>query len=234
MNFAAISHRSAFTDCYPRSADEVVINLRTGKDIKGVTLIHDDPYAGGAMGHMAWDGKPEAMSISRELPYNYIWSITLRPEFKREQYYFAITDAEESVLLFEDGFYTREEADKPGRLRQYFKFPWLNSADVTTPPAWVNETVWYQIMPDRFCRGNDQEKRFKLRKWEDHRHIHFWDVYGGDLRGIINKLEYIRDLGITGIYMRRCLKATPITSTTPLTIPGSIRTSEPRRIWPSW
>ena len=201
MNFAAISHRSAFTDCYPRSADELVINLRTGKDIKGVTLIHDDPYAGGAMGHMAWDGKPEEMTLSRELAHNYIWSITLRPEFKREQYYFAITDGNESVLMFEDGFYTREEAEKCGRLRQYFKFPWLNSADVTAPPAWVNETVWYQIMPDRFCRGNDREKRFKLRKWEDHKHIHFWDVYGGDLRGIINKLEYIRDLGITGIYM---------------------------------
>jgi glycosidase len=103
--------------------------------------------------------------------------------------------------MFEDGFYTREEADKPGRLRQYFKFPWLNSADVIAPPAWVGDTVWYQIMPDRFCRGNQGQKRFTLRKWDDHKHIHFWDTYGGDLPGIINKLEYLRDLGITGIYM---------------------------------
>ena len=201
MNFAAISHRSAFTDCYPRSEEELVISIRTGKDIQAVTLIHDDPYAGGAMGHMAWDGKPEAMELVSELPHNYIWSVTLRPPFKREQYYFAISDGAESVLMFEDGFYTHQQAEKPGRLRQYFKFPWLNSADVISPPGWVNETVWYQIMPDRFCRGNDQPKRFKLRKWEDHKHIHFWDTYGGDLRGIINKLEYLRDLGITGIYM---------------------------------
>ena len=201
MNYAAISHRSAFTDCYALNDNEIVINLRTGKDITGVTLIHDDPYAGGATGFMAWDGKGEAMELTRELAHNYIWSVTLRPPFKREQYYFAITDGEQSVLLFEDGFYTREEADKPGRLRQYFKFPWLNSADVIKPPAWVNETVWYQIMPDRFCRGGDPRKRFTLRNWDDHKHIHFWDTYGGDIRGIINKLEYIRDLGITGIYM---------------------------------
>ena len=201
MNFAAISHRSAFTDCYALNADEVVISLRTGKDITAVSIIQDDPYAGGAMGHMAWDGKPVPMTLARELEYNYIWSVTLKPEFKRVQYYFAISDGETSLLMFEDGFYSREEADKCGRLKQYFKFPWLNSADVNTPPEWVNETVWYQIMPDRFCRGSEEAKRFKSRKWEDHRHIHFWDTYGGDLRGIINKLEYIRSLGVTGIYM---------------------------------
>ncbi len=200
MNFAAISHRSAFTDCYARSADEIVINLRTGKDITHVSIIHDDPYAGGAMGHMAWDGKPQPMQRSRETAYHYIWSIKLCPKFKREQYYFEISDGETTLLMFEDGFYSRADADKAGRLRQYFKFPWLNAADVTTPPAWVNDTVWYQIMPDRFCRGGAQPKRFKHRNWEDDRHIHFWDTYGGDLRGIIEKLDYLADLGITGIY----------------------------------
>ena len=201
MNFAAISHRCAFTDAYPLDEDRIVINLRTGKDIRAVSLIHDDPYAGGATGFMAWDGKPEAMTVSAELEHNLIWSVTLTPKFKREQYYFSITDGEDTCLLFEDGFYTPEEAQKPGRLRQYYKFPCLNSADVIAPPSWVNDTVWYQIMPDRFCRGSDSPKRFGLRKWEDHKHIHFWDMYGGDLKGITSKLEYIRDLGVNGIYM---------------------------------
>ena len=201
MNFAAISHRCAFTDAYPLDENRITINLRTGKDIRGVTLIHDDPYAGGATGFMAWDGKPEPMAVSAELEHNLVWSVILTPKFKREQYYFSITDGTDTYLLFEDGFYTREEAEKPGRLRQYYKFPWLNPADVIAPPAWVNDTVWYQIMPDRFCRGGDSPKRFGLRKWEDHKHIHFWDMYGGDLKGITSKLEYIRDLGVTGIYM---------------------------------
>ena len=61
MNFAAISHRCAFTDAYPLDENRIVITLRTGKDIRAVTLIHDDPYAGGATGFMAWDGKPEPM-----------------------------------------------------------------------------------------------------------------------------------------------------------------------------
>ena len=201
MNFAAISHRCAFTDAYPLDENRIVINLRTGKDVRAGTLIHDDPYAGGATGFMAWDGKPELMEVSRELEYNLIWSITLEPKFKREQYYFSISDGEMEMLLFEDGLYPRYDAEKPGRLRQYYKSPCLNAADVIAPPAWVNDTVWYQIMPDRFCRGSDSAKRFGLRKWEDHRNIHFWDMYGGDLKGIASKLEYIRDLVITGIYM---------------------------------
>lgn len=201
MNYSAISHRCAFSDCYPLNSDELVVNLRTGKDITAVSLIHDDPYRGGAMGFGAWDGAPEAMEPAWELEHHIVWSIRLRPKFKREQYYFSITDGEETVLMFEDGFYSPEDAHKDGRLKQYYKFPWLNSADVIVPPAWVNETVWYQIMPDRFCRGDAAPKRLPLRKWEDHRHIHFWDNYGGDLKGIASKLEYIRDLGITGIYM---------------------------------
>lgn len=201
MNFSAISHRCAFTDAYPLDENRVVINLRTGKDIKSVELIHDDPYAGGAMGFGAWEGKPQPMAVSRELEHHLIWSVTLEPKFKREQYYFCVSDGTETLLMFEDGFYTKEAAEKPGRLKQYYKFPWLNPADVIAPPAWVNDTVWYQIMPDRFCRGGDANKRFGLRKWEDHRLIKPWDFYGGDLRGIISKLDYLHDLGITGIYM---------------------------------
>ena len=201
MEFGSIRHRSAFTDCYAINEDEIIVNLQTGPDVTAVQLIHDDPYAGGCTGLKPWKGQPAAMYPAWELKHHRIWSIRLKPEFKREQYYFSITAREETFLMFEDGFYTPEEADRPGRLRQYYKFPWLNAADVCAPPSWARDTVWYQIMPDRFCRGDMRKKRYPLRKWEDHRHIHFWDYYGGDLKGITEKLPYLQKLGITGIYM---------------------------------
>lgn len=141
MELGSISHRSAFTDLYPLNENDVVINIRTGKDIQSVTLIHDDPYAGGATGFAAWDGKAEPMALHLELKHHLIWSVTLTPKFKREQYYFSLSDGKETLLMFEDGFYTQEAANKPGRLRQYYKFPWLNKADVHTVPQWVNDTV---------------------------------------------------------------------------------------------
>ena len=201
MNLASISHRGMCPDAYALNENEIVINIRAGKDITAVSIIHDDPFAGGATGFAAWDGIGDEMRVSRELRHHNIWSITLRPKYKREQYYFSVSDGRETLYLFEDGFYTAAEASKPGRLRQYYKFPWLNPADVFTPPQWVTDTVWYQIMPDRFRRGSKNAKRFPLRKWEDPKNIHFWDFYGGDLRGITEKLPYLQELGITGIYM---------------------------------
>lgn len=208
MELGSVLHRSMGSDCYALNENEIVVNLRTGKDITSVSIIHDDPFAGGATGFAAWDGKPEMMTLRWELRYHNIWSITLRPKFKREQYYFSLSDGKETLLMFEDGFYSPESANKPGRLRQYYKFPWLNGSDVVSPPDWVGDTIWYQIMPDRFRRGDMNPKRFPLRKWQDPKNIHFWDFYGGDLKGITEKLPYLADLGITGVYMTPIFKST--------------------------
>lgn len=201
MNLSAISHRCAFTDCYALNRDEIVIELHTGKDVTAVSIIHDDPFAHGCMGHKPWYGTPAPMELRWELKNSYIWSITLRPEYKREQYYFSVTAGDETLLMFEDDFYTPEDAEKKGRLKQYFKFPWLNESDVATAPDWVGDTVWYQIMPDRFCKGSDHRRRFPLRKWNGDTRPTPMDFFGGDLKGITEKLPYLRRLGITGIYM---------------------------------
>ena len=201
MNLNAIIHRSAVPDCYALNKDEVVINIRTGKDITAVNLIHGDPYAFGISGDFRWSGKTVAMKVRHELKHCCIWSATIRPAYKRVQYYFEVFCGEKKLIMMEDDFYTEKNLHKHGRWKQHFKFPWLNPSDVITPPGWVEETVWYQIMPDRFCRGDQAPKRMKLKKWNDREHITGWDFFGGDLRGIIGKLPYIKDLGITGIYL---------------------------------
>ena len=201
MNLNAIIHRSAVPDCYALNRDEVVLNIRTGKDITAVNLVHGDPYAFGITGDFRWSGQTVAMKVRHELKHCYIWSATIHPAYKRVQYYFEIFCGGKKLIMMEDDFYTERNLHKHGRWKQYFKFPWLNPSDVITPPDWVEETVWYQIMPDRFCRGDEAPKRMKLKKWNDREHITGWDFFGGDLRGIIRKLPYIRDLGITGIYL---------------------------------
>ena len=201
MNLSAVSHRSLFTDCYAKNEREVTLNIRTGKDVTGVNLLFDDPYAYGISGDIHWIGQPRAMVRTRELKNNYIYSITLTPEYRRLQYCFELFSDQETAFLYEDGFYTQEEAEKKGRLKQHFKFPYLNKCDVIAPPAWVADTVWYQIMPDRFCKGSDHHKRMPHKAWEDREGITGNDFFGGDLRGIIQKLPYLKDLGVSGIYL---------------------------------
>ena len=78
----------------------------------------------------------------------------------------------------------------------------MNPCDVARTPAWVNDTVWYQIFPDRFCNGNHSLDPENVCPWRSHKEtVRNEESFGGDLQGIISKLDYLKNLGITGIYM---------------------------------
>lgn len=201
MNVSAIRHRCAFNDCYAVNKDEIVINITTGKDITKVNIIHNDPYSAGISGRHPWIGEKAEMELTKELKTVFIWSIKLTPEFKRQQYYFEIFSDKEKVYLLEDGLYTEKEINAEGKMKQYFKYPWINTADICQCPKWVEKTIWYQIMPDKFCRGRIQEKKRKLREWNETENLSYDDFYGGDIKGIIEKLEYLKNMGISGIYL---------------------------------
>lgn len=69
-------------------------------------------------------------------------------------------------------------------------------------PDWVKHAVFYQIFPDRFARGR-QPLMPKLESLP----LEDWDAAptpqgykGGNLWGVIEKLDYLRDLGVTAIY----------------------------------
>lgn len=89
-------------------------------------------------------------------------------------------------------------------------------------PTWMKETVFYQIMPDRFYNARPEltvkaedyryqgqqpmnmEWGAKPLEYED---AHCMDFYGGDLYGIIEKLDYLQDLGVNGIYLNPIFKS---------------------------
>ena len=89
---------------------------------------------------------------------------------------------------------------KNGQLGQCFTFPWMNPVDINVTPKWVRETVWYQIFPERFCNGNKENDPDWVKPWGYHT-VNNLDFYGGDLDGIRQKLPYLQELGITGLYL---------------------------------
>ena len=44
MDFNAVYHRANDNYCYPLDEEQLVINIRTGYDVKYVILIHGDPF----------------------------------------------------------------------------------------------------------------------------------------------------------------------------------------------
>lgn len=200
MKFERVMHRCRIPDCYAKSENELVINIRTDKNVTGVVLIQEDPYINGISSECPWEGTPVTMHRTMELRQEYQWSATVMPKYKRLQYYFEITCGNELRYLFEDGLYSREEINTPGLMKQYFKYAWMNASDVCVTPAWVTDTFWYQIMPDRFCRIGSSVPEKYLTDWHNTENMTHDMIYGGNLLGIADKLSYLHDLGINGIY----------------------------------
>ncbi|GAB4566161.1 MAG: glycoside hydrolase family 13 protein [Anaerolineales bacterium] len=66
-----------------------------------------------------------------------------------------------------------------------------------TTPAWVKDAVFYQIFPDRFAKS-DKLPDIGFETWESPPTN--YGFKGGDLYGVIEKLDYLQDLGINAIY----------------------------------
>ena len=62
MEFNAVYHQASDNYCYPLNEDELIINIKTGYDVKSVSIILGDPFATGILGGGEhWDGKKEPM-----------------------------------------------------------------------------------------------------------------------------------------------------------------------------
>jgi neopullulanase len=66
-----------------------------------------------------------------------------------------------------------------------------------TTPSWVKDAIFYQIFPDRFAKSNKLPD-IGFEPW-DSAPTHY-GFKGGDLYGVIDKLDYLQDLGINAIY----------------------------------
>ncbi|WP_407444222.1 glycoside hydrolase family 13 protein [Fibrobacter sp.] len=66
-------------------------------------------------------------------------------------------------------------------------------------PAWVKDAIFYQIFPDRFCRSGKYNAVGKFVDWKTRPNRE--NMFGGNLAGIIDKLNYIKSLGVNAIYL---------------------------------
>lgn len=197
MNVNAIRH-NPIVGCYAYDSKTLIVKLETGKEATCVNLYANDPYVG-EFGE-TWKGKKYGMKRVSELKHSFVWQVEVTPEYKRLQYYFEIECDGERAYLFEDGLHA-DLNDGNGRIVQYFKYAWLNSADVCTVPKWAKDVVWYQIFPDRFNRADGVKTTLDILEWGDERRARFNSFYGGNIRGITDKLDYIKSLGVGGLYL---------------------------------
>lgn len=90
-------------------------------------------------------------------------------------------------------------------------------------PNWFKNSTIYQIFVDRFFNGNDDKSILNPKKntfiygnWYDKpmyirnpetNEILRWDFYGGNLNGVLKKLDYLKNLGVNVIYFNPIFEA---------------------------
>ena len=100
-------------------------------------------------------------------------------------------------------------------------------------PEWAKHAIWYQVMVDRFRDGNAKNNPeytlgtgridrthpwrsewYVEQPWEREGGASFWKfkmyerLYGGDFAGVIEKLDYIKRLGVNAIYLNPVFEST--------------------------
>ena len=177
------------TPAEPEAGDTVNIRIRTKKNnVDFVFLVYDDVRQ-----PMKWMESKDGFDY-------YGTDVKLGSETIR--YYFEIISGKIHCYYNQIGV-TRE-------IDEHYCFGIVPGFKT---PDWAKGAVMYQIFVDRFCNGdpsNDvvtgeytyiDEHVKKVDDWNrPPQAMDVRDFYGGDLQGVLDKLDYLQDLGIDVIY----------------------------------
>ena len=193
MDKSSVVHFARDQFLYSSSLDSITIMIMASKgDIAKMELLHGDPYDFEGP-NWIYESTEMRFTGSDEL-YDYYRQTVQLPHL-RARYAFRLTDHDGEVSYFtEKGFY--DDLPEVGLL---FALPYLHHTEVFSAPEWVKDTVWYQIFPERFANGNKSLDPEGTLEWGSAEPTPE-NFFGGDLEGVINHLDYLKELGITGIY----------------------------------
>ncbi|MEW9701380.1 glycoside hydrolase family 13 protein [Paenibacillus sp. SI8] len=191
MQQAAITHRSALPFRYAIDDHTVRIRLKAAcSDLTGCTLLYGDKFNWGSR------RKIHMRVIASDGQHDY-WQADVAPEDLRLCYAFYLESGNEGLWYTEMGFSAvhSEEAHP----LHYFEFPFLHAKERIVPPAWACEAVIYQVFPDRYHNGDPGNDPPNTAAW--HSEPTHRNTFGGDLQGIIDKLDHIQAVGANVLYL---------------------------------
>lgn len=191
MNLSAVYHipKSNFAFAYRKNI--LYIRIRVAKDdMKSVHIIYGIKYD--------WQNKKRKQmeKVLSDAEFDY-YEYQIKTNDTRIGYYFELKSLDKIIYYTEAGFV--DEFNDEKAYCYFFQYPYINEIDVHKIPKWVSETNFYQIFVERFYNGNPQNSPENLDDWDAQPTP--TSFMGGDLEGIIKKIDYLKKLGIRGIYL---------------------------------
>jgi glycosidase len=198
MNVHAIYHITEPPYAYGKDLNTLVLRIRTAKDdVKKCNLYYKCRYN--------WQDSyyVKEMKITAQANLFDYFETEVSIERNRYRYYFELIDANNNKLYFDE----RGFRDTMPTLREFnaFQFAYLAQGDLYVEPTWLQESVVYQIFVERFHNGDKNNDPKNTALWGAE--VKTESKFGGDLQGIIDKLDYLEELGVNLIYLTPIFKS---------------------------
>lgn len=144
--------------------------------------------------------KTEEMKCAgRDAEFDYFMcELAFNEAVKYLRYYFIINVVSGREYLGRDGL----SREKP---KVYFEYLYTNEEDIMCVPKWAEGAVIYQIFPERFNNGDTSNDWIDTVDWNSAPTR--GNFFGGDLRGIIMKMDYLQELGVDAVYLNPLFKS---------------------------
>lgn len=173
----------------PEPGEEITVRFRTAKNNVDVVLLVSG-------------GKRLVMTKTETERHFDYYETRMEISDKKLAYHFEIISGALKVY-----FDSRGAVTDPNEYYDFVVFPGFST------PAWSKGAVMYQIYVDRFCNGdktNDVLDNEYLYIGQPVHNVEDWyappsqmdvrNFYGGDLQGVLDKMDYLKSLGIEVIY----------------------------------
>lgn len=198
MEYSAILHDMDKRFCYAIDKGLFVIRIQVKKDdIKEIILHYMDKYISIEMKDTR---KTVPMKKIASSQFHDYYEAQIRMDVICLRYFFEFTDMQGEKAYYGNYEFSKECITNIDRM---FDCPQnLREEEMFEVPEWAANKVVYQIFPSRYAASQPVDKELWYKA-----PITFTDNLHGDIRGIIDHLDYIRDLGIDVIYLTPIFKS---------------------------
>lgn len=198
MEYSAILHDMDKRFCYAIDKGVFVIRIQVKKDdIKEIILHYVDKYISIEFKDTR---KTVPMKKIASSQFHDYYEAQIRIDMICLRYFFEFTDMHGEKAYYGNYEFSKECITNIDRM---FDCPQnLREEEMFEVPEWAANKVVYQIFPSRYAASQPVDKELWYKA-----PITFTDNLHGDIRGIIDHLDYIRDLGIDVIYMTPIFKS---------------------------
>ncbi len=198
MEYSAIFHDMDKRFCYAIDKDLFVIRVQVKKDdMKEVILHYEDKY-------IPMERKDTRMTLPMKKvatsQFHDYYEAQLQMNVICLRYFFEFTDMQGEKVYY--GNYEFDKECITNRDRMFDCPQNLREEEMFEVPQWAANKVVYQIFPSRFASTQPVDKKLWYKA-----PITPMDDLHGNLRGIIEHLDYIKDLGIDVVYLTPIFKS---------------------------